>query len=51
MRVAWDGALEECHAQGSDDETSIKDLVHGPADDAPSIEIPRRRRDRASPGR
>jgi len=32
-------ALEERHAQGSDDETGIKDLVHGPADDAPSTDI------------
>lgn len=32
-------ALQECHAQGSDDEAGVKDLVHGPADDAPSAEI------------
>ena len=32
-------ALQECHAQGSDDETGVQDLVHGPADDAPSPDI------------
>jgi hypothetical protein len=32
-------SLQKCHAQSSDDEAGIKDLVHGPADDAPSPDI------------
>ena len=31
--------LEERHAQGGDDEASIEDLVHGPADDAAGADI------------
>jgi hypothetical protein len=32
-------ALQDCHAQGGDEQTGIKDLVHGPADDASSPDI------------
>ena len=32
-------SLKQRHAQGGNDETGIKDLVHGPPNDAPSIDI------------
>lgn len=32
-------SLEKCHAQSGHDETGIEDLMHGPADDAPSPDI------------
>ena len=39
MSCAAGLTLLQCHAQRGDDQLSIEDLVHGPADNAPGEDI------------